>query len=171
MDAAFAACRHQILGEMAAIEQVDIARAVQAPMVSCIDEITVPVRMRAEKRLEHRAGGGIENRCDVVTSTAAHPYEGAVISFLAQVVQCLPGDVLAFSRAQVDVAVHEILRVFGSESSTLPTRWCCCPESKVPPVSCRCRENEVFRPHLGYIRYAVAIAQCLWMSPDEVINT
>ncbi|ULP34660.1 hypothetical protein MJO55_15065 [Mycolicibacterium rufum] len=97
---------------MATVEQVDKARAVQAPVVSRIDEITVPVRMRAQKRLEHRAGRGVENRCDVVTSTAAHPYEGALVSLPAQIVQRLPGDVLAFSRTLVDVAFHEILRVF-----------------------------------------------------------
>ena len=69
MRTAFTASRHQIVGEAAGVEEVDIRRAVQVPVVRRIDKIAVSVWMWANKRLEHRAYGRIEDRCDVMAPT------------------------------------------------------------------------------------------------------
>lgn len=56
-DSSCAASRHQIVGEAAGVEEVDITRAVQVPVKRRIDKIAVSVCMWADKRLEHRASG------------------------------------------------------------------------------------------------------------------
>ena len=91
MRTAFAVSRHQIVGETANVENVDIARAVPAPVMRCIDKMAVSVCMWADQRLEHRARGRIKNRCDVMATTTAHPQQGGVVSFIAVVVQRISG--------------------------------------------------------------------------------
>jgi len=74
MRTAFTARRHQIVGEAAGVKEVDKTRAVQVPMMRRIDEIAVSVCMWANKRLEHRAYGRIENCCDMMATATAHPH-------------------------------------------------------------------------------------------------
>ena len=73
MCAAFATSGNQIVGETAGLQDVDIARAMQAPVMRRIDKVAVSVCMRAQKRLEHRSCGRIEDCCDVMATTTAHP--------------------------------------------------------------------------------------------------
>lgn len=73
MRTALTARRHQIVVEAAGVEEVDIKGAVRLPVVRRIDKIAVSVCMWADKRLEHRAYGRIEHRCDVMAPATAHP--------------------------------------------------------------------------------------------------
>ncbi len=108
MRTAFTPRRHQIFAEATGVEEVDISGAVQVPVVRRIDKIAVSVCVWANKRLEHRAYGRIEDRCDVMAPAAAHSQYGMVISFLAEVVQRAFGHDLAFARAGMDWAAHQL---------------------------------------------------------------
>lgn len=115
MRTAFTARRHQIVTEAACVEQVDETRTVRASVMRGIDEIAVSVCMWTNDRLEYRAHGRIEDRGDVMATTAAHPHQGAVVSFVAEVVQRALGHGLAFGRAEISLAAHLILRIIDRD--------------------------------------------------------
>lgn len=74
MRTALTARRHKIVSEATGVEEIDIRGAVQVPVVGRIDKIAVSVCMWANKRLEHRAYGCVENRCNMMAPTTAHPH-------------------------------------------------------------------------------------------------
>jgi hypothetical protein len=99
--AALAVGGHQVLGEAVGVEQVEIADAVSARVVWLVDEIALPMRVWADRRLVDRAESGIENCGDMVASTAAHAQHGVLVASAAEVVHGSAGGALTFGRAQV----------------------------------------------------------------------
>ncbi|MFC3432724.1 hypothetical protein GL305_19275 [Nocardia seriolae] len=108
--AAFAMGRKQIVGVAVTVEQIDILDVASVGAVCLVDVVAAAVRVGSDRGFVYGAGSGVENRRDMVASTAAHPHERVVVAVGSEIVEGPAGGELPFGWAEFGWIEHRYSR-------------------------------------------------------------